>query len=178
MGLAYFKFERLSDKVKEHYKIKSKSRIDCTYYYNPTQYKGLTDFVNKKGQLFLYLTTNSVAYKGKTLNNYYESDVSLTGSSMNFSSILYDCHNCKIGYGNPNPKYWLGKGKINPLYNYRYDAYLFKHNTDYSQIELIVQPYGLTFIKGYYNKFLNGEYDELIEHCKDKSEPFYDYSIT
>ena len=45
------------------------------------------------------------------MNNYYASDVSLNGSSMNFSSILYDCHNCNKGYGNPNPKYWLRKGQ-------------------------------------------------------------------
>ena len=176
--LAYFKFERLPDKVREHHKIKSKSRLDCTYHYNPSNYKGLTDFVNKKGQLFLYLTTNSVAYKGKTMNNYYASDVSLNGSSMNFSSILYNCDSCNKGYGNPNPKYWLRKGQVNPLYNYRYDAYLFKHNSDYSKIELIVQPYGLRFIDKYYNKFLAGEYEELIDNLQDKLTPFYNYSIT
>ena len=26
---------------------------------------------------------------------------------MNFSSIFYDCDNCNIGYGYPNPRYWL-----------------------------------------------------------------------
>ena len=176
--LAYFKFERLPDKVREYHKIKSKSRLDCTYHYNPSNYKGLTDFVNKKGQLILYLTTNSVAYKVKTMNNYYASDVSLNGSSMNFSSILYNCDNCNKGYGNPNPKYWLRKGQVNPLYNYRYDAYLFKHNSDYSRIELIVQPYGLRFIDKYYNKFLAGEYEELIDNLQDKLTPFYNYSIT
>ena len=112
------------------------------------------------------------------MNNYYASDVSLNGSSMNFSSILYNCDSCNKGYGNPNPKYWLRKGQVNPLYNYRYDAYLFKHNSDYSRIELIVQPYGLRFIDKYYNKFLAGEYEELIDNLQDKLTPFYNYSIT
>ena len=52
--VAYFKFEKLPDEVRNHHKIKSKFRLDCTHYYNPSHYKGLTDFVNKKGQLFFY----------------------------------------------------------------------------------------------------------------------------
>ena len=132
--VAYFKFEKLPDEVRQFHKIKSKFRLDCTQYYNPSHYKGLTDFVNKKGQLFFYCTTNSVAYKDKTHNAFYKSDISLSNSSMNFSSILYDCDNCNIGYGYPNPKYWLKAGKVNPMYNFRFDAYLFKHNDDFTVI--------------------------------------------
>ena len=175
--VAYFKFEKLPDEVRKYHKIRSKFRLDCTQYYNPSHYKGLTDFVNKKGQLFFYCATNSVAYKDKTHNAFYRSDISLSNSSMNFSSILYDCDNCNIGYGYPNPRYWLKAGKINPMYNFRFDAYLFRHNDDFTLIELIIVPNGKNHIDKHYNNLLNNVWNDELSNLYKKLTPFYNYSL-
>ena len=54
MIAGYYKLVALSDEVKGLNKIKSKARLDCIAFAG--NYKGLTNFVNKLGQLFFYKT--------------------------------------------------------------------------------------------------------------------------
>ncbi|MBK9255693.1 MAG: hypothetical protein IPM42_09425 [Saprospiraceae bacterium] len=57
MKAAYFKFIQLPDDTKEANKIRSKKRLDCISFNDQIgNYQGLTNFVNSKGQLFLYKT--------------------------------------------------------------------------------------------------------------------------
>jgi len=56
MIAAYYKLALLPDEVRTANKIKSKARLDCIAYSDLLDYKGLTIFVNSKGQLFFYKT--------------------------------------------------------------------------------------------------------------------------
>ena len=53
---AYYKLVALQDQIKAANKIKSKARLDCISFTDMVAggYKGLTNFVNYKGQLFFY----------------------------------------------------------------------------------------------------------------------------
>ena len=55
---AYYKLAILPDEVKATNKIRSKARLDCILFSDMVAggYKGLTNFVNSKGQLFFYKT--------------------------------------------------------------------------------------------------------------------------
>ncbi|MBK6362022.1 MAG: hypothetical protein IPF52_00440 [Saprospiraceae bacterium] len=51
---AYYKLVTLPDEVRATYKIRSKARLDCISFSDMVagSYKGLTNFVNRKGQMF------------------------------------------------------------------------------------------------------------------------------
>ena len=55
---AYFKLAILPDEVRAAKKIRSKARLDCIVFSDMVagNYRGLTNFVNHKGQLFFYKT--------------------------------------------------------------------------------------------------------------------------
>ena len=78
----YYKLVALSDEVKDLNKIKSKARLDCVAFAG--NYKGLTNFVNKQGQLYFYKTPcrDFVEAHSKRVAEW-----SLTNCSLNFSSI-------------------------------------------------------------------------------------------
>ena len=166
--VAYYKFSKLPKTVKKLNKIRSERRIDCTHHYNPLQYKGLTNFVNNKKQIFFYISDT-------THHQYQKSDVALTQSQFNFSSIIYECDGCNIGYGYPNPKYRLSNGSLNPLYKHRADGYIFIHNEEYSELELLVFPNKKNVIESLYNHILDGYFDEQLEYIQGASKVFYDY---
>ena len=168
IAVAYYRFENLPKTVKKLNKIRAEKRIDCTHHFNPLQYRGLTKFVNKKRQMFFYI--------GDTNHHQYQkSDVALTQSQYNFSSIIYQCDGCNIGYGYPNPNYKLANGSLNPLYKHRNDGYIFIHNEDYSKLELLVFPFKKCVIESIYNSILDGYFDDQLEYMQGASKVFYDY---
>ena len=73
--VAYYRFENLPKTVKKLNKIRSEKRVDCTHHFNPIQYKGLTNFVNKNEQIFFYVTGTT-----QFSSNYQKSEVALTQS--------------------------------------------------------------------------------------------------
>ena len=170
IAVAYYRFENLPKTVKKLNKIRSEKRVDCTHHFNPIQYKGLTNFVNKNEQIFFYVT-DTTQFSG----NYQKSEVALTQSKYNFSSIISECEGCNIGYGYPNPKFKLANGSINPLYNYRNDGYIFIHNDDYSKLELLVFPFKKDVIESIYNHIIDGYFDEQLEYIQGASKVFYNY---
>jgi len=170
IAVAYYKFENLPKPVKKLNKIRSEKRVDCTHHFNPLQYKGLTKFVNKNKQIFFYVTDTT-----QFSSNYQKSEVALTQSGYNFSSIIYQCDGCNIGYGYPNPNYKLANGSINPLYKHRNDGYVFIHNEDYSKLELLVFPFKKCVIESIYNSILDGEFDVQLEYMQGASKVFYEY---
>ncbi len=168
---AYYKLAMLPDEVKASNKIRSKARLDCIYFTG--NYQGLTNFVNPKGQLFLYKTAcnNFVNTDSKRLSEW-----SLTHSSINFSSIyIEDIDYPQIGYGYPNAKRLLSNGKANPLFQYRNDGYLFLVNKDYSEIELLIIPDGRNLMGSYYQKMIDGGFDDEIRDLRKQAKPFYNY---
>lgn len=170
IAVAYYRFENLPKTVKKLNKIRSEKRVDCTHHFNPLQYKGLTKFVNKNKQIFFYVTDTT-----QFSSNYQKSEVALTQSGYNFSSIIYQCDGCNIGYGYPNPNYKLANGSLNPLYKHRNDGYIFIHNEDYSKLELLVFPFKKCVIESIYNSILDGYFDDQLEYMQGASKVFYDY---
>ena len=87
-NVKHFKIATLSDVVKAENKIRSKARLDCICFTDMVsdKYRGLTSFINHKGQLFFYKTPcrDFVNTDSKRLSEW-----SLTGNGLNFSSSFY-----------------------------------------------------------------------------------------
>jgi len=172
---AYYKLATLPDEVRAANKIRSKARLDCISFTDKLSgnYQGLTNFVNFKGQLFFYKTAcrDFVNTDSKRLSEW-----SLTGSGLNFSSIYIDDIDCpEIGYGYPNANRLLSNGSQNPLFEFRNDGYLFLINKDYSEIELLVIPDGRNLISSYYQKMIDGGFDDEVRELRKQSKVFYQY---
>ena len=174
----YYKLATLPDEVRAANKIRSKARLDCILFTDMAAggYKGLTFFVNDKrhkGQLFFYKTScrDFVNTDSKRLAEW-----SLTGSGLNFSSIyIDDLDFAEIGYGYPNANRLLANGSPNPLFEFRNDGYLFLTNSDLSEIELLVIPDGRNLISSYYQKMIDGGFDDEIRQLRQQAKPFYQY---
>lgn len=174
MIVAYYKLVCLPDEVRASNKIRSKARMDCVLFTDEAQgsYKGLTFFVNTKGQLFLYKTParDIVKADSKRLSEW-----SLT-NSLNFSSIYIEDMDCpEIGYGYPNAKRLLSNGSPNPLFQFRNDGYLFLINADYTEIEIFIIPDGRNLISSHYQKMIDGGYDDKIRKLREQAKSFYNY---
>jgi hypothetical protein len=172
---ALFKVAILPDEVRAANKIRSKARLDCISYADlgAGNYKGLTDFVNHKGQLFFYKTPCKEAWNAdrKRLAEW-----SLTNNGLNLSSIyIDDLEFPEIGYGYPNAKRLLKDGSQNPLFEFRNDGYLFLMNKDYSEIEILVIPDGRNLISSYYQKLIDGGFDDDIQALRQQAKTFYHY---
>ena len=172
---AYYKLATLPDEVRAANKIRSKARLDCISFTDMVvgNYKGLTNFVNHKGQLFFYKTPcrDFVNTDSKRLAEW-----SLTGSGLNFSSIYIDDIDCpEIGYGYPNGNRLLSNGSKNPLFDFRNDGYLFLINKDYSEIELLIIPDGRNLISSYYQKMIDGGFDDEVRQLRQQAKVFYKY---
>lgn len=171
----YYKFSALSDEVKELNKIKSKARLDCIAYTDKdkSNNKGLTNFVNSKGQLFLYKTP---AREIANTDSKRLAEWMLTNNSLNFSSIYIEDVDCpELGYGYPNSKRLLSNGNQNPLFTFREDAYLFIVNSDYTEIEVFVIIGGRNLISSYYQIMIDGGFDERIKELRRQSIPYFKY---
>ena len=172
---ALFKFTLLPDEVRAANKIRSKARLDCISFADMVAggYKGLTNFVNVKGQLLFYKTAcrDFVNTDNKRLAEW-----SLTGNGLNFSSIYIDDLDCpEIGYGYPNPNRILSNGNPNPLVEFRNDGYLFLINKDYTEIELLIIPDGRNLISSYYQKMIDGGFDDEVRQLRQEAKIFYQY---
>ncbi len=172
---AYYKLATLPDEVRAANKIRSKARLDCIFFTDMVagNYKGLTNFVNHKGQLFFYKTPcrDFVNTDSKRLSEW-----SLTGNGLNFSSIyIDDLDFSEIGYGYPNAKRLLSNGSPNPLFEFRNDGYLFTINKDYSEIELLIIPDGRNLISSYYQKLIDGGFDDELAGLRKEAKKFYQY---
>jgi hypothetical protein len=155
---------------------RSKARLDCISFTDNVvgNYQGLTNFVNSKGQLFFYKTAcrDFVNTASKRLAEW-----SLTNSSLNFSSIYIEDMDCpEIGYGYPNAKRLLSNGSPNPLFPFRNDGYLFLPNKEYSEIEIIIIPDGRNLIGSYYQKMIDGGFDDEVRELRKQAKPFYQYN--
>jgi hypothetical protein len=172
---AYYKLASLPDEVRAANKIRSKARLDCISFTDMVagNYKGLTNFVNQKGQLFFYKTLcrDFVNTDSKRLAEW-----SLTSNGLNFSSIYIDDLDCpEIGYGYPNASRLLSNGSQNPQFNFRNDGYLFLTNKDYSEIELLIVLNGRNLISSYYQKLIDGGFDDEIKLLRQNSQTFFKY---
>lgn len=168
---AYYKLVAFSDEIKALNKIRSKARLDCIAYAG--NYKGLTNFVNKQGQLFFYKTPckEFIETQSKRVAEW-----SLTNNSLNFSSIyIEDFDFLEYGYGYPNAKPRLSNGEPNPLYPFKNDGYLFIINKDYSQIEILILPDGRNLISHYYQHLIDGYFDTELQRLRAEAKPFFEY---
>jgi hypothetical protein len=167
-GIAYYRFQTLPSTVRELNKIVSKKRLDCTHYYS-NDYKGIEPFLNKEKQFFIQINDAS-NYVYKKI-----SEDSISSRGLNLSSLIYDCENCSIAYGHPNKQVKLRNGKINPLRDFKNDGYIFIHNTEKTELELLVFPNMRDVIDSIYYDVLNGDLNCVINDYRDNAEVFYDY---
>ena len=173
---AYYNLIALPDEVRAINKIRSKARLDCVAYTDkvPGGYKGLTFFVNHKGQLYFYKTPAMDFVKA---NRKRIAEWSLTFGNLNLSSIyIEDLDYPEFGYGHSNPNRLIGNGgNPNPLFPFRNDGYLFIMNTNHTQIELLVIPDGRNLISSYYQKLIDGGFDEELNYLRKEASPFFNY---
>lgn len=171
MLVGYFKLVALPDEVKAKNKIRSKDRLDCITYTG--NYYGLTNFVNKQGQLSFYKTPCREVVKASIKRR---AEWSLTNNSLNFSSIyIEDFDFLGYGYGYPNAKPRLSNGEPNPIYPFKNDGYLFILNKDYSQIEILIIRDGRNLISHYYQHLIDGHFDTEIQKMRAEARPFFEY---
>ncbi|MDP1725571.1 MAG: hypothetical protein Q8M15_02215 [Bacteroidota bacterium] len=133
----------------------------------------MTNFVNSKGQLFFYKTPcrDFVNTDSKRLAEW-----SLTKDSLNLSSIfIEDIDYPEIGYGYPNANRLLANGSPNPLFPFRNDGYLFLINKDYSEIGMFIIPDGRNLISSYYQKMIDGGFDDEIRTLRAQAKSYYLY---
>ena len=175
--LAYYKLQKLTEEVKKNHKIRSKDRLDCTHFNDETVsgYEGLKPFVNRKGQMFFYLTE---AGQFVTANSKRVPEWTLTGSGLNLSALFIDFDNPQFAYGYPNASQKLSNGSENPLYGFRSDAYLFMLSDKMEQVELIVLPDQRNLISSWYQLLMDGEMEEHISRLRQNAKPFFDYGYS
>ncbi len=171
MIAGYYKLEALPYEIKTQNKIKSKARLDCIAYAG--NYKGLTNFVNKQGQLFFYKTSCREFIEAQTKR---VAEWSLTNGSLNFSSIyIEDFDFLEYGYGYPNAKPRLSNGDPNPLHLFKNDGYLFIVNKDYTEIEILILTDGRNLISHYYQHLIDGYFDAEIQRLRSEAKPYFEY---
>ncbi|WP_162051497.1 hypothetical protein [Pontibacter pamirensis] len=170
---AYFRFELLRARLKAQHSIKSKARLDCVAYSNPSGYTGLTDFVNGKGQMFIYKIPAREVIKS---NRKRLAEWSLTNGKINLSSLyIEDVDFPEYGYGYPNANRLLSNGNSNPLFFFRNDCYLFITNKEISSIEVLVIPEGRNLVNAYYQRLIDGDLDKELHSHRERAKPFFDY---
>ncbi|MBC5774241.1 hypothetical protein H8S95_09220 [Pontibacter sp. KCTC 32443] len=173
MLTAYYKFEILPDEVKAQHGIKAKGRLDCTAYTNTTGYTGLMNFINSKGQKYLYKMPAREFVKA---NNKRLAEWALSNGRLNLSSIYFeDTDYPEYGYGYPNANRLLGKGEPNPLFPFRNDCYLFITNADITQIEVLVILNGRNLVPAYYQRLIDGDLDNELQSLREQARPFFNY---
>jgi len=175
MLTAYFKLVQLPDEIRAANKIRSKTRLDCVSHADmvPGGYKGLTNFVNSKGQLFFYKTP---AREFVTTDSKRIAEWSLTNGSKNLSSIYIEDLDCpEVGYGYPNSKPSLSNGSPNPLFRFRNDGYLFLLNPDYTEIEILIIPEGRNLITSYYQIMIDRGLEDELRELRQRAKPFFNY---
>jgi len=173
----YYKFLDLPAEPRQRFNIKSPNRLDCISANNPQDYKGLTFFVNGKGQLYLYKTPAKNISRSDPRRR---ADWALTGKSINLTSLFIDLPDYpQYAYGYGPYSQYLGKkkDKPNPLYAFRNDLYLFILNADYSELEIIIIPDGKNLWNSFYLKLIQGEFDKQIDNLRDNAIPFFDYGL-
>lgn len=167
----YYKLVVLTDELKTLNKIRIKARLDCIA--SAGNYLGLTNFVNKKGELFFYKTPCREFIES---NSKRTAEWSLTNDSRNFSSIYFeDFDILEYGYGYLNPNLRFNNGKSNPLHSFRNDGYLFIINKDYTEIEVLRLVEGRNLISHYYQHLIDGFFDIEIQRLRLEAKPFYPY---
>ncbi len=177
-NIVYLKLIDLPQQARDSFNIKSLQRLDCVSACIPNaDMRGLTFFINGKGQLYFYKTKARDICK---VDLKRQAVWMLTGKSINLSSIFVELEEYpQFAYGNPPHSKMMGlkRDKPNPLFAFKNDLYLFLINSDYSEIELIILPGQKNLWNTYYFKLIQGEFDELIEKLRTNAEPFFDYGL-
>jgi len=155
MITSYFHFQDLPDQTRVFHKIRSKQRIDCTRYHNSGGYIGLSKFKNAKGHLCLYRGKARDVVKATSSRI---ADIGLSNGDWLSSIYIEDLDNKQFGYG-----------------DFGNDGLLFIINDDYTSIELLVIPNGKNLITGYYQKLIDGDYDEVLSMYRSDALPYFEY---
>ncbi|AUD05155.1 hypothetical protein [Spirosoma pollinicola] len=174
MITAYYRFESLSQTVRNAYKINSPSRIDCVAVWNPKGYSGLNVYRSPKGMLFFYFVESRDLVKTGDLRR---ASYALSNGKQNLTSLYFDRSGSKqYRYGFPNGKLVLYDGSPNPALPYRHDAYLFICDWKRQVIELLVIQDGKPFIDSLYHDLVNGKYEKQLRRIRMDAGPYFLYN--
>ncbi len=186
-SVAYFKFETLSTEIKKANKIKPVSkepRLDCTFTYNPINWKGFDYCITQSGANAdrLFWTLRPAAYDSK-INILRQADYQIKKSvkqySYNISSLYieHEADGLAYGYGYFSNKQEVGKQekRPNPFYVWRKDLFLFITKPDFSTFGILVIPEGRTNYRQHLKNLISGNYDNLLEQVRKNSTVFHYY---
>lgn len=170
---SYYKMVMLSNEQKINNKIRAKQRFDCIKYTN--EYLGIKPFMNKKGMFFLNLTEQR---QFVTANSKRQTEFSLTGQGLNFTGLYFEhIQNTSFCYGYPLEKPKLKNGKLNPVFEFRKDLYLFIINPFYTEIEILIVKNCKGFASDYLQSLINNEFDDEIDVLRSEAKQFYNYDV-
>lgn len=170
---SYYLLEILSDELKAKNKIKVGAvvpRYDCIMFCG--QYEGVEPFINPKGMFKLSLmdTKEFVKADKKRMAEF----ALVGGKNLNFSSLYFED---RIAYGYPNGKPHLKDGRLNPMFSFRQDLFLFLPNETFSQIEVFVlrnqKGYALELLQS----FSDGDFDDEVAVCRSNAKTFFNYAF-
>lgn len=175
----YLKMQQLPDEVKSANGIKPGAkipRLDCVAMAG--YYEGLEPLISSKGQLKFYLsqTRGIINSSDQRRAGYF-----LMGDrSINFSSIFQqkfdigDQNKC-FSYGEPNSNKTLKNGQPNPMADYCNDGYLFIHDSNFTELEILIKTDGRFLISGFLKMLANGSYDEALQAMREQAKPIFNY---
>lgn len=158
---AYLKFDDLAEEQRIKLGIKlNTERIDCTA---STSLMGnlsaLEPFRNKNSQLVLYRDRQCRACKNP--NQRRTPDYCL-GNGKHFTGLFFD----NLNY----PTMAWG--------DFGNDGILAIVQPDFKTFELLIVPNGKNLMRGYYQQFIDGEFEEEIEKFRQLAKPHYfDYGL-
>jgi hypothetical protein len=168
---SYYLLEILTDVLKAKHKIKVGAvvpRFDCKAYNG--DYEGIKPFVNTKGMFKLSLmdTKEFIKADKKRMAEF----VLVGGKNLNFSSLYFEDG---IAYGNPNGKPHLKDGRLNPMFPYRQDLFIFLPNETFSQIEVFVLRNQKGYATELLQSFSDGDFDDEVANHREGAKTFFDY---
>ncbi len=176
----YLKYQELSADVrlKNNLRPYTKDRLDCVSAYIPEEkLRGLDHFINPQGQLYLNKAPSRTMSKAA---HQRQAAYTLTNKKINITSLFVDFPEYpQYAYGNPPSTERVGikKDRLNPLFKFRNDLYLFIINSDYTKLEFIIIPSQKNVWNLYYQKLINGELNHAIQLIKANASTFFDYGL-
>jgi len=174
MKPSYYLFEKLSEEDRAANGIKSANRFECIRMTSPDLLHPLHPSVKKSGMLSLYMSQADAFLQA---NRKRKAQLVLTDGKNNISSMFFeDLQNPLFAYGYPNPKEKLANNEANPYFSIRNHALLFKVNQEFNSIEILAFPGAKQSVNGYYNLFIDGEFDEKLISFRQAALEFYPYN--
>lgn len=141
-------------------------------------WEALERLKNHKGQIFLVKVQsekNEHRKQGGTTPEYYLQCTPAKSKSINFSGIRFlytDGKGTVFASGEPSDQPKLKGGVNNPMYDQRYDGFLFLFSQDMGKLEILIIEGGRDVIDAYRKQLSLGGFDEVLNVMRKNAKPF------